>query len=76
MGEKTLAHKMVCFDGAVNVVAVDTNGDTHQHVLRTLSDASVKAEEVGSFERFETKATGRLLVSISADSFSTGTYKL
>ena len=33
-------------DGGVDVVAMDTNGDSHQHVLRPLGDLSVNTKQV------------------------------
>ena len=55
-----MRHEVVGFDGAVDVRAVDTNGDTHEHVLGTFGDTVVDAEEVGAFESFEAEAAVRV----------------
>ena len=36
---------------------MDADGDTHKHVLRTLGNTTIDTEEVGSFQRLETKAS-------------------
>ncbi len=46
--EELLRHEIVGLDGAFDVLAVDTNSDTHEHVLGTLSNLAVNTEKVGS----------------------------
>ena len=41
-------HEIVGFDGFFNVLAVDTDGDSHDHVLRTFGDFTVDSQEVGT----------------------------
>ena len=41
MCEPTLTHQIISFDRCVDILLVDTNGDTHQHVLWTLYDLAV-----------------------------------
>ncbi len=53
MGEVLLRHEVVRLDGTLDVLAVDTNSDTHEHVLGSLGDLAVDAEEVGTLERLE-----------------------
>ena len=36
MSEPSLAHKLIGFKGSVNIVLVDPDGHSHQHVLRPL----------------------------------------
>mgnify|MGYP001587020265 FL=1 len=55
VGEEALRHEVVRLKDAVDVAAVDTDGDAHEHVLRALSDLAVDAEEVGSLEGLEAK---------------------
>ena len=40
----------------INVAAMDTDSDTHEHMLWSLSNASVDPQEVGSLERLEPEA--------------------
>jgi hypothetical protein len=51
-----LGHEVVRLDNAVEVVAVDANGDTHDEVLGPLGDLAVQTEEIRAFERFESEA--------------------
>mmetsp|Transcript_19727 Transcript_19727/g.38612 ORF Transcript_19727/g.38612 Transcript_19727/m.38612 type:complete len:405 (-) Transcript_19727:253-1467(-) len=53
VGEELLRHELVCLNGTVDVILVDANGHTHEHVLRALSDLTVKAQKVGPFEGLE-----------------------
>lgn len=53
VGEPFLAHKVVGLEDRVEVGLVDTDGDTHKHVLGTFDDFSVHFEQVGFFEGFE-----------------------
>ncbi len=59
MGEVSFGHKVICFENAVNVRSMNTNGNTHDHVLGTFSYAAIDAEKVGTFEGFETKTKKR-----------------
>ena len=43
-------------NNAINVAAMDTDSDTHEHMLWSLSNASVDPQEVRSLERLEPKA--------------------
>jgi hypothetical protein len=57
VSEKALGHEMVRFEDAFDVVAVDANGNTHDHVLWSFGDFAIAAEEVGAFKGFEAEAT-------------------
>lgn len=39
-------HQVVGFDGALDVVTMDANGNAHQHVLRALGNLAVDAKQV------------------------------
>lgn len=51
----TLAHQIVGLDGCVNVGAVNAYGNTHQHVLGSLSDVPIDAKKVRALQSLETK---------------------
>ena len=53
MGEKLLGHQVVRLDGRIDVFAVDTDGDTHQHVLRTFDNFSIDLQQVAPLQRLE-----------------------
>jgi len=61
MGEVPFGHEVVSLEDALDVRAVDANGDTHDHVLWALGDAAVDAEKVRSFESLEAEAEGELV---------------
>jgi hypothetical protein len=44
--EVFVGHVVVGLDSGLDVAAVDANSDTHDHVLRSLGDFAVDAEEV------------------------------
>lgn len=46
MSEVTLGHEIVGLNGTVNVVLVDTDSDTHEHVLWPLRCSTIDLEEV------------------------------
>ena len=46
MGEVTLGHEVVRLNGALNVASMDTDSDTHEHVLWSLSDLAVDPQEI------------------------------
>lgn len=56
VGEVSLGHEVVGLDGLLPVFAVDSTGDSHQHVLRSLSNSSVDSQQVTPLERLETEA--------------------
>ncbi len=55
MGEVSLRHQVVSLNDLVNVSTVNTNSDTHDHVLRSLDDFAIDSEKVRSFKSFETE---------------------
>jgi hypothetical protein len=72
VGKVPLAHQVVGFDDLVNPLAPDTNGDTHDHVLRTFGNLAVNPQKVRSLKGLETElssnyrsASARRSVSIS-----------
>jgi len=62
--EITFGHEVVPLNNSikVRVRAVDSDSDSHNHVLRSFGYASVNAEEIGAFEGFEAEARrGRVM---------------
>ncbi len=57
MRKVTLRHQVVCLDDAVDVSAMNTDGDTHNHVLRSLSNSTIDSEKVRTFEGFEAETS-------------------
>ena len=51
--EVALRHQVVGLERSVDVLAVDANGHTHEHVLRTLGDLASDLEQVGALQRDE-----------------------
>lgn len=56
VGEVAFRHEVIRFEDAVDIGAVDTDGDTHDHVLRAFGDTTADAKEVGTLECFEAEA--------------------
>ena len=56
MGEITFGHEIVRLNDLVDVRAVDSDGNSHDHVLRSFSNASIDSKKVGAFESFESEA--------------------
>lgn len=54
--EVTFRHHVVRLEDVLEVRTVDTNGDPHEQVLRTLGHAAIDTEKVGSLQRLETEA--------------------
>ena len=52
----SLRHEMVGLDDPLNIISVNANGNTHDHLLGSFSYSTVDSEEMGSFERFKTEA--------------------
>ena len=50
-----LAHQLIGLQGTLKIVFVNTNTHTHEHLLRTLNNLSVHAEQVRTFKCFEPK---------------------
>lgn len=48
--------EVVGLDYALDVSSVNTDGNTHEHVLRPFSDAAIDAEQVRPLERLEAEA--------------------
>jgi hypothetical protein len=46
-----LRHEVVRLDGRVDILAVDADGNAHQHVLRTLHDFGVDLEQIRTLKR-------------------------
>lgn len=53
VSEVSLGHEVVGLEDAVEVAAVNTDSDTHDHVLGTLGGAAIDAEKVGPLEGLE-----------------------
>src|SRR5258705_171432 len=56
MSKVSLRHEMVGLDDPLNIISVNANGDTHDHLLRSFSYSTIDSEEIGSFESFKTEA--------------------
>jgi hypothetical protein len=59
MGEVSLRHQVVGLDDLVDVAAVDADSYTHDHMLRSLDNLAIDAEEVRPLEGLETKVVVR-----------------
>lgn len=57
--EISLRHQVVCLDDPVNIGAMDTNCDTHNHVLWPFRHSTVDAKKVRTLEGLETEAVRR-----------------
>ncbi len=55
VGEVTLGEAFVGLEDAVNIVSVDSDGDTHKHALWAFCNLSVHLEKVGLFQCLEAK---------------------
>lgn len=55
MNEPLLGHQVVCLDGTVDIVGVDTASDTHEHVLWSLHSLAVDLEHVGLLQSLVAK---------------------
>jgi hypothetical protein len=74
VSEPTLREEMVGFNGRFDIVFVDTNSDTHKHVLRALYNTAVDTEEVGAFEGLETEI---IVIKITiVDDFRVETFRV
>jgi hypothetical protein len=47
-------------EDSVEIVSVDTDCDTHEHVLRSFGDLSIDAKEVRALESFESEVVLRV----------------
>ena len=48
-------HEIVRLNNHVHVTVVDSDDSPHDHALRSFSDVSIDAKEVGAFESSETE---------------------
>ena len=55
VGEASFGHEGVRLKGSLDVLAVNSNGDSHEHVLRSFRDFTIDSEKVGSLESLESK---------------------
>ena len=46
VNEEALGHQVVCFDGTIDVAAVDADSNTHDEMLRTLRRAAIDFQKV------------------------------
>jgi len=53
--EITFRHEIVRLNNHVHVTVVDSDDGPHDHALRSFSDVSIDAKEVGAFESSETE---------------------
>ena len=66
MGEIAFGHKVVGLDDTLDVRSVDSDGDTHKHVLRPLGGDTVDLQQVRPFKGFEAKAEHSLITEQQA----------
>ena len=59
MCKVSLGHEVVRLDDLCDVTTVNTDGNSHDHVLWPLNDLAVDAEKVRPFERLEAKVIVR-----------------
>ena len=55
MSEQFFRHHVIRLYGSIDVIAMDADGDPHQHVLRTLNNLAINFQQVASLKGFETK---------------------
>ena len=55
MSEQFFRHHVIRFYGSIDVIAMDADGDPHQHVLRTLNNLATNFQQVASLKGFKTK---------------------
>lgn len=46
MGEPALRQQMVCGNCSLNILLVDSDGDSHQHVLGALNNSTIHLQKV------------------------------
>lgn len=46
MGEHSLTHQVISLEGVLQVVSMDTDRDSHKHLLGTLNDLVLDLEQV------------------------------
>lgn len=64
MSEKFLAHKVIGFDGGLNVISVDAYSNPHDQMLRSFNDFAVNLEQIASFKCFKSK---KVIVKVPAE---------
>ena len=67
MRKPAFGHQIVRFDGGLDVVLMDTNRDSHQHLLRAFDHFAVDLKQVGPLECFEAKIVVTVRVRESED---------
>ena len=55
VSEQLLREQVIRLNGSVNVLAMDPDGNSHQHLLRSLNHLPVLLQEVGSQQGLESK---------------------
>ena len=55
MGKELFRQQVVSLDSRVNILSVNTDRDTHEHVLGTFGDLAIDLEQIRSLERLEAK---------------------
>ena len=62
MSEPTLRHHVVCFDNRINIILVNSNSNSHQHMLRPFYNLPLNFQKVGPLKGFEAEI---IIVKIS-----------
>ena len=62
MSEPLLAHVVVCLESWIQIIEMNTDGASHEHVLWSLSDLSIYFEQIGALQSLETE---EVIVEIS-----------
>ena len=55
MGVELLRHELIHLQGGIEVVLVDADGHSHEHLLRPLNNDAIALEKVRALERLEAK---------------------
>jgi hypothetical protein len=55
VGKEPFRHKVVSLEDLVNVCTVDTNRDSHHHMLRSLDNLAIDSKQIRPLEGLETK---------------------
>ena len=55
MSKPELTHEIISFKRSLKIMFVDTETNSHQHVLGALNNLTVRSKEVSLFERLKSK---------------------
>ena len=55
MSKPTLTDKVICFDSRIDIFFVNTNCNTHEHVLRAFYHFTINLQQVRFFKSFKSE---------------------